>query len=361
MRIAFDAKRIFHNTSGLGNYGRNLINSLEQYYPDNDYLLFTPRNGRVPFKPASSRILYPDTNTPALWRSFSIIRQIAREQPDIYHGLSNELPFTMRSAKCRSAVSVHDVIFRRYPEAYGIIDRNIYHYKTRFAIRHADVIFTSSQATANDLEQLYGADPGRMVVLFPGVEQIFYEPAEPSAVTENLPTEFFLFVGLGNRRKNFEIVLEALSRQSESQRIPVVAVHGPGKYASAMRLLTTQRKLEKWVHFIPSDNAGLRALYHQAVALIYPSLYEGFGMPVAEALVCNCAVLASDRSSIPEAGGNAALYFDPEHADALADAMFRIQDDQFRANCIQKGIAYRERFTPEVLAGTAMDAYRRLI
>ena len=93
MRIAFDAKRIFHNTSGLGNYGRNLINSLEQYYPDNDYLLFTPRNGRVPFKPASSRILYPDTNTPALWRSFSIIRQIAREQPDIYHGLSNELPF----------------------------------------------------------------------------------------------------------------------------------------------------------------------------------------------------------------------------------------------------------------------------
>ena len=85
-----------------------------------------------------------------------------------------------------------------------------------------------------------------------------------------------------------------------------------------MRLLTTQRKLEKWVHFIPSDNAGLRALYHQAVALIYPSLYEGFGMPVAEALVCNCAVLASDRSSIPEAGGNATLYFDPEQADALA-------------------------------------------
>jgi glycosyltransferase involved in cell wall biosynthesis len=364
MRIGFDAKRIFHNHTGLGNYGRNLVTGLETWYPEHDYLLFTPPNADVPFHPARARVIYPDLALSGVWRSYSIIRQLVLEKVDIYHGLSNEMPFSLAGGNIKVAVSIHDIIFRKYPKAYAFPDRLVYERKTRFALRHADIIITSSQATANDLLETYHVDKHKLRVLYPAIESLFYkqEAVNLNLPATGIPDEFLLFVGTGNDRKNLKVLVDAYLTLPEKERIPVMVVGGKSKYRTYMEAYIEQKKLTAFFIFAGAcSNESLKVLYKRATALIYPSLYEGYGMPVAEALVCGCPVIASHASSIPEAGGDAALYFHPEDPEELVQQIQKLRSNpELRESMIEKGHHHQHVFDPKRLTDTLMGIYKEL-
>lgn len=365
MRIGFDAKRIFHNHTGLGNYGRNLVAGLETWYPEYEYLLFTTPNPEVSFQPQKAKIIYPDLALSGLWRSYSIIRQLVLEKVDIYHGLSNEIPFSLSGDTMKVVVSIHDIIFRKYPQAYAFPDRLIYERKTRFALRHADIIVTSSQATANDLIETYQVSKEKIRVLYPAIESIFYNAdiKEVKLPSIGVPEKYLLFVGTGNERKNLKVLVDAYLLLPEDERIPVLVVGGKSKYRTYMEVYIQQKKLDAAFIFIGAcDNDTLKALYRKAIALIYPSLYEGYGMPVAEALVCGCPVIASNASSIPEAGGDAALYFDPNNPEALSFVIQQLKSDPvLRESMIEKGHRHQSVFDAQRLTDRLMGIYEELL
>ena len=131
MRIGFDAKRLYNNFTGLGNYSRSLLSNLLTEYPEDSYFLYTPKVKEESLSRLSDRFAKCETRLPdgglgAYWRSFSIVNDFARDQLDIYHGLSNELPFTIAKSKVPSVVTIHDVIFRKLPKTYPFLDRQIY-------------------------------------------------------------------------------------------------------------------------------------------------------------------------------------------------------------------------------------------
>ncbi len=352
MRIGFDAKRAFYNNTGLGNYSRNLIKALSQYHPENEYLLFTPGASDMTFKPPHTRIVQPDSGWTFTWRSYGIIRQLMQEKVDVFHGLSNEIPFTLKGSHVKSVVTIHDVIFRHYPDAYAAIDRTIYNYKTRHAVKYADVIVASSEATAKDLATFYGVSIERIRVIYPLLQDIFYEEVPVEKPTASLPEAYILFAGTGNERKNLELAIHLIDALPEDDRIPFVVTGGKGRYAEKMRSLINRKNLNKYFLFIDNcSDVQMKYLYENATLLFYPSFYEGFGMPVAEALLCNCPVIASSTSSIPEAGGAAALYCAPDNLDAALEAYAVItQDTSWKAGFIQRARAAVKRFDRKLLA-----------
>src|SRR3569832_395054 len=164
MKIGYDAKRAFLNQSGLGNYSRTLIKSLSQYYPENKYVLFTPKTGDNYFvdyveKQKNISIVKPtkllDRFFRSWWRSYGITKLLTESNIEVYHGLSNELPFNIAEFKGKKIVTIHDLIFLRYPEYYSAADRAIYDRKVKSACDNADVVIAISEQTKRDIERYY--------------------------------------------------------------------------------------------------------------------------------------------------------------------------------------------------------------
>ena len=174
MRIAFDAKRIFNNQTGLGNYSRTLVDNLRQFYPAEDYLLCTPNLPNQANKYTTQfKTLTPTTSFKHIWRSYSIKKDLEREGIDLYHGMSNEIPFWLK--KTKTVVTIHDVIFKVLPTTYPQLDRWLYEEKTRYACKHADIIIAISEQTKQDLIQFYQVAPPRIKVIHQPCQPIFYE------------------------------------------------------------------------------------------------------------------------------------------------------------------------------------------
>jgi glycosyltransferase involved in cell wall biosynthesis len=178
MRIGFDAKRAFLNASGLGNYSRNTLNALRKYCPGNEFILFTPEikeglfEGYQHFKVVSPQNLVLK-KLKSLWRSLLLVTLAKRHEVDIYHGLSNELPKGIRNSGIPSVVTIHDVVFMRYPEFYKPVDRKIYFKKVKHACKSANKIIAISQQTQNDLVTFFKVPVHKVEVLYQPVSRYF--------------------------------------------------------------------------------------------------------------------------------------------------------------------------------------------
>ncbi|MBN1981973.1 MAG: glycosyltransferase, partial [Chitinivibrionales bacterium] len=171
MRIGFDAKRIFYNRSGLGNYGRSLMRMLHTYFPQEYYYLFTPSVTNAVWQPdipvtvvTPKRFL--DRLMPDYWRCFSVCSDIAADRIDLFHGLNNELPFGSNRLKAKRVMTVHDLIFIRYPHYYNIIDRFIYEKKSRYSLAITDRVIADSIQTKSDLVNFFHLRPEIIEVIY---------------------------------------------------------------------------------------------------------------------------------------------------------------------------------------------------
>ncbi|MDX1942503.1 MAG: glycosyltransferase family 1 protein [Saprospiraceae bacterium] len=371
-RIGFDAKRLFNNFTGLGNYSRTLLRNLAEFYPENAYFLYTPKvtkNEETQFflnSPLYS-VHLPQGQPKAYWRSWGVKKDLRKHKIQLFHGLSHEIPVGIQKTKIKSIVTIHDLVFKHYPHHFPLIDRQIYDYKFHYACENANKIIAISESTKRDIIEFYNITAEKIEVIYQSCHERFMQEKSPKAIEAvlkryQLPGGYFFYVGSVIERKNLLSIVQALELLPSDLKLPLVVV-GDGKaYKNKVQEYIARKNLQKQVIFIKADYDDLPALYQQAKIFIYPSVYEGFGIPILEALFSKTPVITSNISSLPEAGGPDSYLIDPRQPEQIAAGIQKIlSNDAFRKEMIEKGFAYAQRFKGAPLTEQLMELYETLI
>jgi glycosyltransferase involved in cell wall biosynthesis len=370
MRLGFDAKRAFHNATGLGNYSRDVLRILQARFPEHEYLAYTPRPGRLaPAEGPRLRAVGPrgalGRALPALWRQAGIVRDLADDGVALYHGLSNELPAGIERTTIAPVVTIHDLIFERHPELYPAIDRRIYRLKFRSAAARARLVVAVSEQTAQDLVELYGVPPERIRVVYQVCHPAFHAPADPTADAAvaarlGLPTTFVLSVGTLERRKNLLVALRAIA---PLEGVSFVAVGRPTPYARELAAFVEEHGLGDRVRFLAGLTIPeLASLYRLATAFVYPSLFEGFGIPILEALAAGTPVVTTRGGCFAEAGGPGSAYVDPRDPEELREVLAALlADPARRAEMTRRGRTHAARFSDAAIADDLFRVYEEAL
>ena len=382
MNIGFDAKRAYHNGTGLGHYSRTLIRSLAEYFPQHEYFLFNPKpselfklNGKNSHEVLPSGLLHKTLSS--VWRSTWIKNDLEKLGIDTYHGLSNEIPLDIHRTDIKSVVTIHDVIFERFPEQYSRIDVEIYKRKFKYACDYADKVIAISEQTKKDIIEFYKIPEEKITVCYQSCNPAFGETISDKTKQQvkekySLPGQYFLYVGSIIERKNLFGICKAIYLLRNELKIPLVVIGDGTKYKQQVKDFIKQNGLEKQVIFL-SENPLAKvsssflkaedfpAIYQSAIAMIYPSFFEGFGIPVLEALWSRLPVITSSVSSLPEAGGDGAYYVDPNRSEEIAEGMKTIfADGSFTEALKEKGWQHAQNFTQQKCAANVMKVYESL-
>lgn len=377
MKIGFDGKRAAQNFTGLGNYSRYALEALAKYYPDEEYRVYIPKDVDNPkFEDilsaaagAMKKVLPHSAaarRLKSLWRVWGVTKSLATDGVQVFHGLSNELPLNIRKASpgVKSVVTVHDVIFRRLPGCYPVIDRMIYDYKFRRACRNADHVIAVSECTKRDIVNDYGISPDKVTVIYQGCDPLFAEPINKERMAEikakySLPDKFIVSVGTIEERKNLLSVVKSLLLLPDD--IHLVAVGRRTKYTALVDKFVAENHLEHRVHLLHGvPYVDLPVIYRCADVFAYMSLYEGFGIPLLEALNSRVPVVAATGSCLEEAGGPGSIYVEPFDVAAIAGAVKRCLLPDVKEAMVAAGLDWAARFSMERFAHETMDCYKML-
>lgn len=371
MNIAFDAKRAFLNTSGLGNYARTLIKSLYHYLPENNYSLFTTRQSENDFQKKLSiqknvTVLEPlnfiDKKLRSRWRSYGITELLNEQHIDVYHGLSNELPFNIKNFKGKKIVTIHDLIFLRYPKLYPFLDGKIYNKKFRHACDASDVIIAISEETKCDIEKYYFIPENKIKVIYQSCDELYYQQPSEEQIQQviakhQLPDNFLLYVGTIEERKNLLTLIKSLKQVKD---IPLVVVGKKKSYFNSVMDFIHKNKIENRVLFLEDvNNTDLPVLYRLATVFIFPSVFEGFGIPIIEALTSKTPVITSKGGCFPEAGGPDSIYINPNDENELTEKInLLLNSESTRKQMAEKGVEYAQKFHPENITKQLISLYK---
>ena len=373
MIIGFDAKRIVRNGTGLGNYGRTLVNDLSAldafdlrlYAPDNG---ITQLRSQIVGRP-NVTFCYP-RHAPtaigkALWRSHGIVKQLVKDGVVVYHGLSGELPVGISKAGIRTVVTIHDLIFMRHPEYYHWWDVKIYTAKFHKSVKEADRIIAISECTKRDIVELGGVNPDKIEVIYQSCDTHFHHPANEDKKQEVnarylLPARYIINVGTIEERKNILLAVKALHRLPEDLSLVIVGRNTP--YAEQVKRYAESNGLKGRVLFLHRvPNADLPAIYQMAEACVYPSRYEGFGIPIIEAIQSGLPVVACSGSCLEEAGGPDSLYVQPDDEEGMANAILQVlKGAEGREERISRSQAYIRRFEGTDVASQVLQVYKEI-
>lgn len=365
MKIAFDAKRFFHNTSGLGNYSRDLVRILSQYEPENDYLLLN-KNKSDRGKDILERpnVQFIETSKGKFSRQFKMGKDAQKQGADIFHGLSGELPLKWDQKPIKKVVTIHDLIFVRYPQYYSFFDRKIHFWKFKKAADTADKIIAISEQTKRDIIEYLKVPESKIEVIYQGCHKAFKEQQSIEFIQAardqfKLPERFILNVGTIEDRKNLLNVVKAI----KDTGIPLVVVGRKTKYYQKIERFLKKNKMEEQVFFLEGVSMDeLAVIYKLADIFVYPSFFEGFGIPVIEALFSKTVVVTSNTSCLPEAGGEDSVYVDPKNdLDIKAKIQFLWENESERKRRAEKGFEFVQKFNDEVIAQQLMNLYQKII
>ncbi len=369
MKIGFDAKRIFHNTTGLGNYSRDLVRIMATYYPENHYFLYNPKPAKINRLSLTPQISvrqpqnWVHKKIPALWRSKFITDYLKKDNLDIYHGLSGELPFGIQNTGIKSVVTIHDLIFLRYPHLYKPLDRKFYTLKFKYAVRNASQIVAISVQTKQDIVKFFDVEPGNIKVVYQGCHQAFkknYPDEFKHSISRkfNLPQHFILNVGTIEPRKNAFNIVKAI--KNTDYQLVLVGRETP--YALEIKKYVTQNNMQNRVQFLKNLNLKeLAALYQMADMFVYPSIFEGFGIPIIEALYSRIPVITNAHGVFPEAAGPHSYYIDdvlnPEEIRYKIEEVYH-HDNRQRIN---DSFKFVQKFNDDKIAGNWQQVYNQTI
>lgn len=367
MDLGFDAKRAFHNATGLGNYARDVLRILHRHRPEHTLHAYTPAGGRVPFALEGERFKVHHPRgplgrlLPALWRQRGVVREVVADGVRVFHGLSHELPMGIERTGVAPVVTIHDLVFERLPELYPPLDRRIYQAKARSAVRRARLVVAISAQTRSDLEEIYGLPRERIRVVYQTCNAAFRTEVAPAALDEvrrrlALPERFLLSVGTVERRKNLALAVEALAGLED---VPLVAVGRPTAYQDELAALARARGVEGRVRFLHGvATPDLAALYRLATVVVYPSRYEGFGIPILEALSSGTPVVTTRGGVFAEVGGPGTVYVDPDDPGALRDELRRLLGDPgARRAMAEAGLRHAAGFDERAIADALCAVY----
>ena len=374
LTIGYDAKRAVSNGTGLGNYCRTLLNDLGTIDTTDSFRLYVPDLGRDDLRSQLDMPRNMSFVTPAnklvkplrsLWRIKGIVNDLKRDGVDIYHGLTGELPLGLSEAGIKSVVTIHDLIFMRCPEYYNPVDVAIYKWKFRNTCKQADRIIAISECTRRDIMELGEIDDSRIHVVYQSCDTRFHLQVSEAQKAEvrsrySLPQRYILFVGTIEERKNALLAAQALPYLSDD--IHLVLVGRQTAYAKTIFSFARQNGLANRIHMLSGvPTSDLYAIYQQAECFVYPSRYEGFGIPVIEAIQSRLPVIACTGSCLEEAGGPDNVYVDPDEPQEMAMAIKSITDNPDAARqIVTRSLDYIRRFENGNVAQEMLNVYRSL-
>lgn len=383
MRIAIDARFLTHpQVGGFKTYSENLITALARIDTKNEYILYLDRpseaHTKLPSQPNFiSKIvpgLWPIIGMP--WREqVSLARQVARDKVDLLHSPSLTAPLRLG---CPLVVTIHDMIWL-FPEKFSraksaSIQRKMMEWYYRFvpksAVQQASTVLTVSQAAKESIVQHLGISPEHVWVTHEAANHI-YRPVDDKTQIEairskyHLSSEFILAIGSADPRKNMTRLVQAyaLLPTTVRERYKLVIVWTHHLLAADLADQIKELGLDNQVQFVKQvSNEDLVLLYNAASLFVFPSLYEGFGLPLLEAMACGTPVVAANNSSIPEIVGDAALLFEAEDINTMADVMTRVLTDQTQLESLaQKGLERASGFSWEKCARQTLAGYQQAL
>lgn len=367
MRIGLEVSPLAVNASGIPNYIRRLLKGFSAVGEDHEFFLYTNR-------PIPEDLHLPDNfstvilNRPSprfqLWFQTALPRRLKKDRIDVFHGLFSRLPLLL---PVPGVITVHDLSAYKMP---GLHKRHTHMTNLLYPmfVKKASAIIAVSAFTAKEIVSCFPGASRKTVVVHEAA------PPEYSMVTEgpalertreklDLPSRFVLFLGTLEPRKNLPRLLEAFSAICDE--IPhKLVLSGPiGWKSSELKAKLQDPAIRSRVQLTGFVDAGdIPALLSLAEIFVYPSLYEGFGLPVLEAMACGTPVITSSTSSLPEVAGDAALLVDPESVPAISKAVVRLAgDENLRENLRERGLERSRRFSWTRAAGETLDVYRQMI
>ncbi len=366
LRLGLDAKRLFHNKTGLGNYSRTLVRNLIRYNPDYEFYLYTPGISEE-FKDldflSEPNVTVRDISSLFGWkRSLGLVRILERDGIRLYHGLSNELPYGIHNSYINSVVTIHDLIFLRYPETYPLIDRWIYNRKSKYACKAANLVHAISDATAKDIHLYYGTEKDKIRTVYQTIDPLYWSPLSAGQTREVVDDNYFLYVGSIIERKNLLQMIDAMHALDSETFSLVVVGHGSGKYFNEVKSKIEEYHLQDRIIFYSEsvDTVAIKNLYANAIGLVFTSRCEGFGLPNLEAALMSTPIITSDVSALPESSGPYATKVNPDSLEELARALLDIiKSDQSKAVSSTRNWAL-EMFDPENVTRDLTKLYREI-
>lgn len=376
MKIGFDAKRAFCNFRGLGNYSRSLISSLVKFYPENQYHLFTPKikdefksfldtNKNVHrHQPNSfiSKRIHP------YWRSFQVADEVEANDLDIYHGLSHEIPNGIQNKKCKSVVSVHDLMYIHFPQFFPWIDRYTYDKKIKFACENSDSIVAICQQTKNDLINYYDVAEEKVEVIYQSIGDHYFNRPSSNRDSVPLPEElvrrgYILSVGAFVPNKNFESLIKAYA-QIHDQISEYLVIAGVASDEAVKKYMDLARELniDDKVYLtqqVTTDKLPL--LYEFATVFVLASFHEGFGIPIIEAMASGCPIAATGGGAHQEAAGGHGLFFDPNSIEEIAQKTLQlVENKRISSELIELGRTHSQSFTSQKVSQKLFEHYEKV-
>lgn len=354
MRIGIDTQSTLGRKTGIGHYTAELLSALRRVAPEHVYVELH-----------WGRDVVMRTDRRLCWQQWELPRRAKAARADILHVPGFDAP---RRKPCPVVLTVHDLIGMLFPANLPPISRFYWAWWLPRTIRWADYIIVDSEHTREDLRRLLGIPAGRVEVIALGVSSAF-RPVEDQASLEAvrqkycLPPAFILYVGTLEPRKGLDTLIAAYRAWAAQSPYDVVIAGKRGWYTESLFRQVAQLGLTQRVHFIDYvDAADLPALYSLAELFVYPSRYEGFGLPVLEAMACGAPVICSKAASLPEVVGDAALLVPANDVEAWAGAIRRVlESEALRAEMKAKGLAWAKRFTWEETARRTVQVYERML
>ena len=375
MKLGYDIRPFLKEETGVGIYLKNLLFHLSRLDTENEYYLFSSSwKDRFAAEkiPPFRRLHFHDYRLPVklinyLWYRLGRPRldRFFKESLDLTHS-PTPLPLPTAGKK---VVTVYDLFFLDFPEQADRQARRVFYGKIRSSLLQADAVVAISEFTRNQILDRFAVDPARVQTIHLGLNREFWAAKDEKTCEElrgrlGLPDDFLLFVGALEKRKNITGLLDALKIiHNRRGKLPLVLAGRSGEASLDVQNKAEALGLASSLIFTGyCDEKELRCLYRMADLLVYPSLWEGFGLPLLEAMASGLPVAASQRTAIPEIAGDAVLYFDPENPEDMADQIIRgIEQTELRKSLVGRGLERADRFSWARTAEQSLALYRELM
>jgi len=363
VRVCLDARKLWD--SGIGTYIRGLLAGFREVGAEMSWDLLVPPGGAALPECPAARIHHCGAGNYSLGELFQVSRQANRSGADLFHAPHYVIPLGLKPPL---VVTVHDLIHLKFPRIFSPLQRAYARWMLSRVKRQARVVLTPSQWTRSDLLNDLGYTEDRVVVTYNGIDERFFQRVEPESLEafrrrRGLPDGYLLYVGNLKPHKNVDGLLEAWSRLAASRRPPLV-ITGPRteEYPALQGRVHALGRPAEVIFTGAVATEDLPSLYQGALACVQPSWYEGFGLPPLEAMAGGVPTVVSNRASLPEVAGPAALVFDPGKSDEMTAALESIiTDEELRRRLSRSGPERARTFTWRRCAQQTLEAYRRII
>jgi len=371
MSIGWDTLVLKKNLSGVGNYIEKILFEINRKNIKSNILLFGSDNDfdysnnylgeKVIF---ANNIFSKSKLLRVLWEQFALPIKAKKNKIDILHCPAHVISLFFPG---KIVLTIHDLSFKLFPKTFKISNRIYLNFIVPLSVKYADKIITVSKNTKEDLIREYNVNEDKIRVIYNGVDNKYTiinnrNKVENIKIKYELPEKFVLYLGTLEPRKNLKNLIKAYSKIKEKKTKLVIA-GGKGWLYEDIFSLVNDKKMEDKVIFTGYvDEKDIVALYNAATLFVYPSLYEGFGLPPLEAMACGTPVITSNVSSLPEVVGDAAITVDPYNINGLAEEINKVLGNEvLQKAMIKKGIERAKEFTWEKTARETIRVYEEVL